>query len=82
MDRSEMIALLQEHQCRVIFKKADGQERDMICTLAEEFLPKQVDLEEAIQKKAANQMVIAVWDLDKQAWRSFRVDSIISFSYK
>jgi hypothetical protein len=84
MDRSEMIALLQEHQCRVIFKKADGQERDMICTLRESDIPA-TSKNEAVtttEVRSVNMAVIPAWDVNKQAWRSFRVDSVISFSHK
>ena len=51
----------------------------MHCTLSEEFLPAQVDLEEAIQKKAPNNDVLAVWDVEVNGWRSFRWDSLKEF---
>lgn len=64
----------------VLFLKKDGSQRRMKCTLRHDLLPQQVDLEEAVQKKAPNPEVLAVWDMDKEAWRSFRYDSIIGFS--
>jgi hypothetical protein len=30
-------------------------------------------------ERASNANAIRVWDLDKSAWRSFRVDSVIDF---
>lgn len=64
----------------VLFIKKDGSERRMKCTLRQDLLPKQTDLEEAVQKKTPNPDILAVWDVEKEAWRSFRYDSIIGFS--
>lgn len=72
--------ILREGEVKVKFVKKDGSERDMRCTLKADLLPEQTDLEEQIQKKTPNPDLLAVWDLDKNAWRSFRVDSIIGFS--
>ena len=64
----------------VTFLKKDGTERTMKCTLKPDLLPPQTDLEEAVEKKAPRTESIAVWDLEKEAWRSFRFDSIICFT--
>jgi hypothetical protein len=53
----------------------------MRCTLQESVLPKQTDLEESIQKKGPTDS-LAVWDLDKNAWRSFRYDTVISVKFE
>ena len=37
--REYMIGELQQRVCRVIFKKVNGEERDMMCTLIEDVLP-------------------------------------------
>jgi hypothetical protein len=63
-----------------MFLKKDGTERNLLCTLNAEFLPAQTDLEEAVQKKAPNSEVLAVWDLENKGWRSFRYDSVIGFT--
>lgn len=65
----------------VTFTKANGDERVMRCTLQESSLPKQTDLEEAVQKKGPTDS-LAVWDLEKNAWRSFRYDSVISVTFE
>lgn len=65
----------------VTFTKQNGDERVMRCTLQETVLPKQIDLEESIQKKGPTDS-LAVWDLEKNAWRSFRYDSVISVKFK
>ena len=72
--------VLRKGEVNVKFIKKDGSERDMRCTLKAELLPEQTDLEEQVQKKTPNADLLAVWDLDKNAWRSFRIDSIIGFS--
>lgn len=65
---------------KVKFIKKDGTERDMVCTLRPDMMPQQIDLEESVQKKSPNPDVLAVYDLEKEGWRSFRYDSIIGFS--
>ena len=39
-----------------------------------EFLPETKETEK--EDKKVNEEVLAVWDLEKEAWRSFRLDSI------
>jgi hypothetical protein len=53
----------------------------MRCTLQESVLPKQTELEEAVQKKGPTDS-LAVWDLEKNAWRSFRYDTVISVKFE
>jgi hypothetical protein len=65
----------------VTFTKANGDERIMRCTLQESMLPKQTELEEAVQKKGSTDS-LAVWDLEKNAWRSFRYDTVISVTFE
>ena len=72
----------QLHQgiCEISFTKVNGEERIMRCTLKEDLLPQQVDIEEIIQKKSkkSNPDVYAVYDVVAEGWRSFRWDSLIS----
>ena len=85
MTRNEIIAALYENDCRVIFKKqSTGEEREMICTLREDVIPQATKSDTLTQTKVRtlNEEVVAAWDIEKQGWRSFRVDSVISFSYK
>lgn len=82
MTRNEMMAILYEKDCRVIFKKqSTGEERQMICTLRKDAIPTSTKDDTLSQTKVRtlNEEVIAVWDVEKQGWRSFRVDSVISF---
>lgn len=59
------------------FNKKDGTERTMNCTI-------KAELVEAYEKKTdrtLNEEVCFVYDLDKQAWRSFRFDSVTSIQF-
>jgi len=65
----------------VTFLKKDGTERVMRCTLKPELLPtKIVDESKATtQKRPENNNVLPVWDLDQNAFRSFQINSLISW---
>jgi len=82
MTREEMIEALRQGDCRVIFKKVSGEERDMLCTLKEDHIPKASKSDPMSQKKvrAINEEVIPVWDVTAEGWRSFRVDTVVSFT--
>ena len=67
---------LKKNVAEVTFTKVNGDDRVMRCTLMPKYLPVQTDIEE----KTAHNNVVVVWDLKKEAWRSFRVDSIKSVS--
>ena len=73
--REDLVSVLKRNVVDVNFIKTDGTQRKMKCTLKEDFLPEEP---ETTNKKAVNLAVIPVWDLDKEAWRSFRVDSVTS----
>jgi len=77
-NRNELLKDLRENVMEVFFTKVNGEERHMKCTLMPGLLPPNADLThlEEAHKKAENQSVIACWDLEKAAWRSFRVDSV------
>ena len=78
VNRSEMIQELHDRNCKVIFRKVDGTERTMICTLNEGAIDNGDIAKREV--KSRNDNVIAVWDVENKGWRSFRVDSVISFS--
>jgi hypothetical protein len=69
--------LLGEREVSIIFTKKDGTERKMICTLSENkipanFVPKNTKKSEKTEIGES----LAVFDLEKSDWRSFRFDSI------
>ena len=81
MNRDEMITELRKRDCRVIFKKANGEERDMICTLREDAIPtSSSDNNTEPKTNGYSDNAIRVIDVNKGEWRAFRVDSVVSFS--
>ena len=76
MEKSDVVDTLKQGITIVEFNKVNGEYRKMQCTLSESFLPEQIDLEEAVQKKKPNPDVMAVYDIDANGWRSFRWDKL------
>lgn len=72
----ELREALHTHVVQVNFIKADGSMRVMQATLRESDLPTQT---ETISPRVSSPQVCKVWDLDKQAWRSFRTDQVQSW---
>jgi hypothetical protein len=65
----------------VVFTKLDGTQRTMRCTLNSNLLPTPVITEAASDTKPVRKQsdqVMVVYDLDKQAWRSFKIRSVLS----
>jgi hypothetical protein len=79
-DREDLKAQLRAGVCKVTFTKVNGETRVMHCTLNESMLPQVEVTEEKQHQRRENDGVISAWDLDKQDWRSFRVDSVTSFT--
>jgi hypothetical protein len=57
----------------VQFTKKDGSLREMRCSLQEQYLP---SLMGKVETKD-NPDVLAVWDIEVEGWRSFRIDSVL-----
>jgi hypothetical protein len=79
--KDELTKLLKQTVVTVKFKKKDDSIRKMICTLSEDYLPNSEDVIEGKEKKTKkeNPNTLPVWDLEKLAWRSFRVDSVVEY---
>lgn len=75
-NRNELIEKLGAANAVVTFTKKDGSERVMKCTLQESVVPAATTTATTVKK--VNDQVLAVWDIDKSAWRSFRLDSVKS----
>lgn len=73
--RQQLLDALHQGPVIVTFLKTDGTERDMTCTLQEGVAIPHVKTTERVKEK--NDDVCPVWDMDKNAWRSFRYDSIV-----
>ena len=81
--------LLQNSEVTVTFTKADGTDRDMLCTLDGSRIPVSIAKpvsttapvdgivrESRKPKKAPDPHSIRVFDLEKQEWRSFRFERL------
>jgi hypothetical protein len=71
--------MLKTSKMTVTFTKTDGTERAMNCTLVEEHI--QPYEKKTERTRTESDETIAVWDLDKNAWRSFRVDSVTELEF-
>jgi hypothetical protein len=76
--RDELKTLLKENIVNLSFTKKDGSERKMKCTLKTDLLPK-VEFDANKPKKAENLDVLPVWDIENEGFRSFRLESLLSY---
>lgn len=58
----------------ITFEKKDGSERKMLATLKSDLIP--VYEKKTEREKKINESVLSVFDLEKEEWRSFRLDSV------
>ena len=68
--------MLRANVLSVEFTKVNGESRKMECTLDPELLPASSETTKA--PRAAPASSLAVFDVQQNAWRSFRWDSVIS----
>jgi hypothetical protein len=78
--RDYLKILLAEDILLVTFTKKNGDLREMYCTLQDEFVPehKKYFSDKITRREATSEgrEVLAVFDMEKSDWRSFRMDSI------
>lgn len=77
--RKWLIDLLKTQPVTVVFEKSNGEHREMNCTLEESIVVPYV--KKTDKEKKHDPEVLPVWDIDKNAWRSFRYDSIIKINF-
>jgi len=81
-DKTELKEALSKCIANVTFTKKDGTARCMAATLMPDHLPAIIaENNVAHVPRVQNDEVLAVWDLDNKAWRSFRLDSITKIDY-
>ena len=78
MNRDEIVEILSTKICKVVFTKVDGSERTMVCTLEPQMISETYGSYEPSKNKRVNKDVLAVFDLEKDGWRSFRIDAVKS----
>jgi hypothetical protein len=75
-----LVELLGKEICDITFKKLNGDERKMKCTLVPSMLPPANRDDKLSQTKIRNleEKVFVVWaiDIEPSAWRSFRYDRV------
>lgn len=75
-----LTGVLKDQSVKITFTKQDGSERVMNCTLREDTV---VPYEKkSDREKKENPNIVAVWDIDKNEWRSFKIDSIKTVSFE
>jgi hypothetical protein len=77
----KVIEQLKENVLTVTFDKVNGERRVMPCTLQTDYMSDVTkELSEAkvsqVDARSVNKSVIRAFAIDKQSWRSFRVDNI------
>jgi len=78
-NRDEMLDFLRSLVCGVQFIKANGDFRDMMCTLNETLIPEESLPKTETTPRKENLETIRVYDIRACGWRSFRVESVIKF---
>ena len=73
-EKNWLLSVLRESEVTVKFTKKDGSERTLLCTLNGSKIPAEKTPKGTEKQK--NEEVVPVFDLESQAWRSFRWDSI------
>ena len=70
--------ILSESVIEITFEKVDGTLREMAATLNSEIIPAKEEVEEGVEvkAKAKSDTSLAVWDTEKNAWRSFKWENL------
>ena len=76
LSKTNIMNMLLSGIVNVKFTKIDGTERIMKCTLMEAIIKPHDKKTDRVKK--VNSDILSVWDVEKEGWRSFRFDSIIS----
>lgn len=69
--KQDLLEVLVSKEATVTFTKKDGEKRVMRCTLKDDITPIL-----AGTGKPKPDHLLAVWDLDKEGWRSITVDNV------
>ena len=78
--RDWLKSVLHEREVTIFFTKKDGTERELRCTLAENKIPQEKLPKNSGKSKSDDSL--AVFDVEKDAWRSFRWDSVKKIDFK
>lgn len=73
----DVVQMLESAECLIQFEKANGEIRDMVATTSFDIVP--LVHQNGRQKNENN---VVVWDIEKNAWRSFSYKKLISITKK
>lgn len=79
--RNKLLTTLKTNICKILFKKTNGELREMFCTNRFDLIPKPVIAEDKVSKRkprVENISVISTYDLNKREFRSFRIENLLS----
>lgn len=77
--RETLKAILSNGESQVVFEKADGTIRSMRCTRDKDVLPSDFELVPESQVKRAESVdMLPVYDTEKEQWRGFSFEKLIS----
>lgn len=80
--RTDVLQKLRTDVVNVKFTKADGSEREMLCTLIESKIPSDKRPKGTEEDRSTSGSAVRVFDVEKGEWRSFRWNTIISVDNK
>ena len=82
MTRDEILSTLRENTVNLSFTKVkDGEVRNMTATLMQNQIPSdKMPKSGSVDQAVGGESTVRVFDLDLQEWRSFRIDSLLTFS--
>lgn len=82
MNRDEILNTLRENTVALSFTKVkDGEVRNMTATLEQGKIPvEKMPKSGSVDQTVGGESTVRVFDLDLNEWRSFRIDSLLTFS--
>lgn len=79
--RDDLLRILKAHVATVTFTKVNGDQRVMRCTRMTGLLPEGVT-NNARGWHTEETGTLSVWDVEKQDWRAFRLESVAEVRYQ
>ena len=77
LSKAEWRELFRHAIVTFVFTKVDGfTQRKLVGTLHPSFLPP-FDETDGISDSRENEKILAVWDIENDGWRAFRLDSVV-----
>lgn len=79
LDRENIELSLKRGKFLVDFTKVNGDQRKLLCTLSQKFMPNaEFNVSRASAKRQKPTETLSVWDLESESWKSFRINSVKS----